>query len=516
MTTRKHSARTIWLGGIFVALALAAGLALFAGRSSRAIPKSFEELDAAPRIFPDYVETTIPVNLAPTNFRIEEEGEAYLTRVSVPDGSEIRVAGRSAVFPEKAWRKALSAAADKSLEFEIFVKRDGAWKKYRSFPISVSSEKIDPWLAYRLIEPGYEFGHRICLAQRSLEGFREEVFADNRAASTSPCLNCHSFQDRKTKRFLFHFRQNGNEDIPGGTIVVDGKKISKVAAKFEGTGTSCTYPAWRPTGDLVAFSANQTRQFFHSLSPQKIEVYDAISDLVLYDVAKNEIAPIFNTLDDFETFPSWSPDGRSLYYCVAHVELKTPPTDMEKRAIEASGRIDEFRYNIMKIDFDETTKTFGEPQMVVDAASKGRTALFPRISPDGNWLLYTVAESGTFPIWRPEADLWIKDLRTGEERPIDAINSDNTESYHTWSSSGKWIVFSSRRVDGQYTRLYFSHIDESGRGTKPFSLPQKDPESDRFRFKSYNVPELIVEPIDVDERAVVDAFNAESLPTASR
>ncbi|MBQ4203630.1 MAG: PD40 domain-containing protein, partial [Thermoguttaceae bacterium] len=170
-------------------------------------------------------------------------------------------------------------------------------------------------------------------------------------------------------------------------------------------------------------------------------------------------------------------------------------------------------YNIARRSFDEASRTFGEPETVVDAAANGRSALFARVSPDGNFLAYTVATGGTFPIWRQEADLYLKDLRTGEERRWSELNSEDSDSYHTWSSSGRWIVFSSRREDGQYTRPYFAHVDENGVATKPFVLPQKDPQSNRRRYKSYNVPELIVEPIKIDLRTLYDAAAKDPEPT---
>ena len=498
-----------------VVLALIAFAMGFVARSSPAVPKTFEEVDAYPDAYPEYVETTFPVNIAPANFRIEEDGDEFVTRIVAANGSEMRIGGRDVIFPERKWREFLSNSQGGKLAYEIFVKRDGTWKKFKSYGNCISSDPIDPWIAYRLIEPGYEFGHRIFLAQRSLESFKEDVFVDNRIIATSPCVNCHSFQDRKTDRFLFHFRRNGNL-IKGGTIVVEGDKIQKITAKFDAVDCSCSYPAWRPTGDLVAFSANQTRQTFHSLSTQKIEVYDIASNLALLDVSKNELIPISNTPDDFETFPSWSPDGASLYYCNAHVVLNTPLDQLETRAEEVIGRIDDFHYNIMKMDFDETTRTFGEPQVVVDAAAREKTALFPRVSPDGNFLAYTLAKSGTFPIWRPEADLYIKDLRSGEERAWTEVNSNNTESYHTWSSTGRWLVFSSRREDGQYTRLYFAHVDENGHATKPFVMPQKNPNYNRELFKSYNVPELIVEPINISKSEVLKAFKSEPRVTTNK
>jgi len=442
---------------------------------------------------------------------VETDAKDYITRFAV-DGYEFGVAGRDVKIPEAKWRKALKLGAGKTLKIDVYVKNASGWNKFQTFENAISSDPIDPWIAYRLIEPGYEYGHRIALAQRNLESFDERYFFDNRSTSTSPCVNCHSFQDRKTERFLFHYRHN-SAPKEGGTVFVDGKKAIKVAGKLEKLGSSCSYPAWRPTGDLVAFSTNQTRQMFHSLSSQKIEVFDAFSDLLLFDAAKNELRAITQTDELFETFPSWSPDGKELYYCVANVDVRKPVSELNDRIDEVKKRVDEFHYNIERRSFDEATRSFGEPETVVDAAAKGRSALFPRISPDGRWLVYTEAKSGTFPIWRPEADLYIKDLKTGEERRWDEVCSDRTDSYHTWDSSGRWLVFSSRREDGQYTRLYFTHIDAEGRASKPFVLPQCEPLHNKRRFKSYNVPELIVEPIKISDRTLYDAARRDPTPT---
>lgn len=489
------------------AVALLAAFSLTASGCGASVPKSFDEVDALPAIYPDYIETTFPPNIAPANFRIEEEGTKYAARVSGSNGRALCVSGPNAVFPAKGWRKLLEANRGGALTVDVFVKRDGKWLKFKSFTNQVANEPADPYLAYRLIEPGYDYGHRILLAQRCVENYDERFFFDNRCTAGSPCANCHSFQDHKTDRFLFHFRRPTDPGY-GGTIIVDGKEASKVTAKTASDNNACTYPAWRPTGDLVAFSSNLTRQSFHSLSTQKIEVYDAFSDLVLYDVAKNELKVIEETNDDLETFPFWSPDGAWLYYCSAKSHLTIPKSSVDARVEEALKHATEVRYDVYRRSFDESTRTFGPAELVVDASSKGRSALFPRISPDGKFLLYTLAESGTFPIWRPEADLYLLNLETGEDRAWSEVNGDDSDSYHSWHSNGSWVVFSSRREDGQYTRLYLTHVDPDGRASKPFVLPQKDPEHNRRRFKSYNVPETLVEPIKIDFRDIVDAANS--------
>ena len=80
----------------------------------------------------------------------------------------------------------------------------------------------------------------------------------------------------------------------------------------------------------------------------------------------------------------------------------------------------------------------------------------------------------------------------------DNINSDTApESYHNWSSNGKWVTFASRRLEGRTTNLYFSHFI-NGQFTKSFLLPQKNPWKNEQRFFSYNVPEFITGKVNAD------------------
>ncbi|MBO7678950.1 MAG: hypothetical protein J6S75_04700, partial [Thermoguttaceae bacterium] len=115
----------------------------------------------------------------------------------------------------------------------------------------------------------------------------------------------------------------------------------------------------------------------------------------------------------------------------------------------------------------------------------------------GTFLYAAVSDDGTFPIWHRESDLHLIDLASGERRVMTELNSDQSESYHSWDSSGRWLIFVSRRDDTLYTRVYIAHIDEDGNGSKPFLLPQRQTADDTRRMKSYNLPEPMVEPIPV-------------------
>ena len=282
------------------------------------------------------------------------------------------------------------------------------------------------------------------------------------------------------------------------------------------------YPSWHPWLKLIAYSTNKTMQSFHTRDINKIEVLDSESDLIVYDVDRDEVMNIENDPHEFEIFPFWSPDGRWLYYCSAHFEYSADTVN----TAEAIQRGMEIKYSIYRKTFDPDTREFGPREMVFDAASLGKSATLPRISPDGRFLLFTLGGWGCFHIWHRDADLWMIDLQAlGQARnkeaipegamiirPMKEINSDNVESYHTWSSTGRWVVFSSRRTDGVYTRPFIAHIDKDGHGTKPFELPCADPDYHRQLMKSYNIPEFMRGPVTIKPQDIAATLKTDVAP----
>lgn len=496
-----------------VALLLCAALA-FVGCRGASVPETADEAGKAPAIWPDYADVTIPVNLAPTNFLIQQTGEAFVTQIQGANGPSAAVAGKTVRIKESFWKKLLAENAGGEITFTVYVKNDGRWTVYAPFSCRVSADRIDRFVAYRLIEPGYELYCRITLKTRSLESFDERTFVDNDISNKKTCVNCHSFQNRETDNFLFHARR-----VFGGTILVQDGKPTKLDTKSPRLDLPAVYPSWHPTLPLIAFSTNKTKQVFHSIDPDRIDVLDLYSDLTLYDVNENRFIPFPETRTVYETFPSWSFDGKTLFYCAATLDLGEKINSLPLEEMYKSGEHEKnfanFRYNIMEMPFDPKTCQFGPAETVVDAAAENHTALHPRLSADGRYLVYTKADFGTFPIWHRESDLWLLDRETGQKRSLDEINSPDVESWHTWSSTGRWMVFSSRRDDGSYTRLYFAHFDENGRFAKPFLLPQKDPEENIARMKSYNVPEFITEPIPVSAGTLSEAIRyADEVPAS--
>ena len=438
------------------------------------IRKAARTADVQPEIFPDYIGVTVPVNIAPLNFMME--GVEHIQAVFRIDGKEqTLVCGSEGVvdIPLDEWRDMTSKAAGSKIEVEV-----SAWNeanpdgiKYKSFVINVSKDEIDPWIAYRLIEPGYEAWRYMGIYQRELSSYDEFEIVSNKTTK-SACVNCHHFDNRSAKRMLFHARGKN-----GGTIFLENGKTHKVKPE-----SKIVYPAWHPEGRYIAFSSNDTHQVFYGQGRQAIEVYDKSSDIVVYDTQENKVINDSRFVGEeyMETFPGWSPDGKSLYFCSG--ATKKMPAERK-----------ELHYSILRVGFDSNSGKLGEAiDTVYNARTQGGSASFPRVSPDGKYLLFTLSDFGTFPIWHNEADLKMIDLHTGTSVDIDVWNdNDNTESYHSWSNNGRWVMFSSRRLDGRYTRLFIAGLDKNGKPRKPFLLPQKDPRQNTLRLKSYNIPEFM-------------------------
>lgn len=470
------------------------------------IPKDFQESEELPTIYPDYINVTIPINIAPLAFQIDGKADNVVARLTA--GTTEIVCGGKQIQPDgDDWKQLAEAAKGDAIKVEVYVEQNDGWTRYKPFNIYVSPDSIDAYISYRLIPPSYVTYEELTINQRCLENYDESIIYDNMLCSEGAkgqCINCHNYQQYNPDRMQFHARQN-----MGGTVIAYDGNIKKIGMKNDSILSSGVYPTWHPRLPLIVYSTNMTGQIFHSTNPNKIEVFDSESDLIAYDVEKNEVTNIENDPTEMECFPFWAPDGKTLYYCSAHFEYSDTVSDKGKEFV---ARTQEAKYNLYKKHFDPETRQFGPREIVFAADSIDKSATLPRISPDGRYLMFTVAKYGVFHIWHHDADLWLLDLQTGEVRNMEEINSTDTESYHSWSSNGRWVVFSSRRYDGNYTRPFIAHIDKNGHGSKPFELPCSNPDYHRQLLRSYNIPEFMRGPVTIKPQQFADALKQDAEP----
>ena len=451
-------------------------------------PENAVKLDEMAVLSPDYTDVTIPFNLSPLKFSVANDGNRFITRLTGSIGGELVYGGKQVEPDLKEWQDLLQENKGADLKVCIFVKRDGKWMELDGFTIHISEDPIDEYLVYRLLAPSYEFYTAFSIRERNLSSGKDREVYNNRMhynPKEQQCMNCHQFQNGRTENWQMHVRQ-----VLGGTLIVTGDESRKVSLKTDSTISAGVYPAWHPNERLIAYSVNKTRQFFHEKNIHKLEVQDPASDLILYDIDKNAVSKIADDPMAFETFPAWSPDGKFLYYSSARQpEIAMLPSD------SIAICFDKIYYDIVRRSFDPATREFGEEETVFDAKSLDLSAMEARISPDGRYLLFSLGEYGTFHIWHRGSDLWVKDLESGEAWPLEEANSDDADSFHNWSSNGRWIVFTTRRDDGLFTRTYFCYFDREGKAHKAFMLPPRDLSGKKDRVYSYNVPEFTVEPV---------------------
>ena len=466
-----------------ILLACLAFLALLLSACGRPydIRPSGEGTDRTAFLFPDYQDVTIPCNLAPLNFYYTDPaGKAFTTRFS-GGGKTVSIKGREVVWKEKAWRELLAAVADGDIAVESEWQSDGKKQNMR-WTFHVSPDRIDPYLTYRLIEPGFEVWDDLEIIERNLENFDTRAISDWRHTGNK-CMNCHIHSQGRGDLSMFYLRGEG-----GGAILNRGGTLRKLTLKNDAMISPTVYGEIHPDGRFGVFSTNIIVPAMHSAGNRRMEVFDRASDLCVADFDENRMLTFPETAreDVFETFPVFSADGNFVYYCAA--DVRSLPAEVEQ-----------VRYSLVRIPFDAATGALGGPADTLwSGSAHDASACHPKASPDGRWLLFTVADYGTFPINHRECNLCLMDLQTGQSVPMDAVNDDKSDTYHSWSSDARWFVFASKRGDGLYGKPYFSHVSDDGTVSRPFLLPQQDPHFYDNMLRSFNVPDLGDAPVGFD------------------
>lgn len=491
------------------------------GKPAAQVPAQCSQLEEKANIYPDYTDIVVPPNIAPLNFIVRDSlADGFVTQLQGKDVELLASAGQDGVIQMDMaeWKELLAASKGSDISVTVYAKRGEKWYSYKPYTLKVAEEPVDAFLSYRLIQPSYELYRQLGIYQRNLTNWDvHTIYENNREFDNkvNHCINCHNYRSNSSANMMFHVRANY-----GGTVIIQNGKAHKVQMKDSTIITAGVYPSWHPTENLIAFSTNKTGQAFHVYHDEKIEVMDESSDLLLYDVTKNEVCHILRTPNNLETFPCWAPDGKKLYFCSADItSLLRPELPDSTRTQQLMIQYDSIYYNLMSVNFNPETRQFGEPQVEVNAASVGKSISVPRVSPDGRYVLYTQGDYGQFHIWHKSADLWVKDLQTDSCYVLNEANSPDTESFHSWSSNGRWMVFASRRMDGNYSRAFLAYFDKNGKAHKAFVVPQEDPEYNILLLKSFNVPELTKDSVTISTADIAkciyetEAENAKYIPT---
>lgn len=434
-----------------------------------------EVVDEKPPLYPDYTDIVIPYNIAPLNFMLRDKPSNVEVAIKGKASSFLLRSGYKIRFTEKRWRHFLESEKGNTIEIRVKAKQGKQWVQYLPFTWKIAADRIDPYLSYRMIEPGYEVCNAIRLIERHLESFEERVIADNNLTDGHYINSLTYCRNNPTVSFFYLAGEKG------GMVLNRQGELRKLNIPVRGTDIA-VYGEIHPSGRFAIFSSNKMVPEFYTEGNLSAEVKDASSDIYLIDFDTNTLCPVpfpnEETWEKNRTLPVFSPDGTTIYYWEAPV-LVRPDT------------IDALKYNLQSIYFDAHNISFGtRVDTLYSAIQAGKPVSYPKVSPDGKYLLYTIADYDTSLVRQGESDLQMMHLYTHVRDSLENVNGPYMDSYPSWSSKGNWLVFAGTRDDGIYEKPYFAYIDSEGKAHKPFVMPQKDPAWYDYTLKSFHIPEF--------------------------
>ncbi len=471
------------------------GIITLAGCSGRY--KDSVEIDVTAEIFPAYYNLTLPKNIAPLNFIIKEDGIKFRVVLTGENNGRITIKQNSPSIqiPVKKWKKLLADNSGNTIKIDIWAYHEKKWNKYQSIDHQVSLDTIDSYLVYRLVHAAYLKWDKMGIYQRNLTNFEESPIIENTAIDNG-CVNCHSFSKYNPEKIMLHFRI-----IHPGTVIWKDGELKKINTATKETLSAGIYPAWSSDGKFIAFSSGKLNPHLTTRSNKPIDVADRVSDIIIYNTEKNTVMKVPQlTTNNRENLPVWSPDGKYLYYICA-----PEAQEGDDQSLLHS------KYSLMRISYNPLSLEWGVPDTVLSADETGKSISMPAISPDGKFMLCSMSDYGYFTIFHKMSDIYWINLETGAYKRLE-LNSANAESYPKWSSNGKWLVFSSKRIDNVFTRSFIAHIDYQGNTSEPFVLPQKDPESYTYLLANYNRPELITGKVEISPLEIRDVVLSKAKP----
>lgn len=397
---------------------------------------------------------------------------------------------------EDAWRRIQSQSRER--DAEVTVARGDASARVT---IRTSKDPVGDALFYREVPLPFLKAVQDPSKIRWRFGTIDAVDGPPIVLSNLPvCGNCHSFADNGSVLGLdvdYGNDKGGYGILPVSQhMVMDDEKIITWAdyKREDGELTFGLLSRVSPTGRYV-ISTVKDRSVFVAIPDLMIsQLFFPIKGiLVFYDRETGKFAPLPGADDPqyVQTNAAWSPDGKEIVFARAKAH-KSERLEQQNAALLDAKDVPEFTvekqpflYDLYKVPFNEGKGGVATP--LAGASNDGMSNYFPKYSPDGKWIVYTKSKS--YMLLQADSELWIVPAAGGEARRL-TYNTARMNSWHSWSSNSRWLVFSSK-VNGPYTQLFLTHIDENGNDSPPVLL-------ERFTSpdRAANIPEFVKLPGD--------------------
>jgi len=208
--------------------------------------------------------------------------------------------------------------------------------------------------------------------------------------------------------------------------------------------------------------------------------------LVWFDRATGKVHPLPGAGDPryAQTDGVWSPDSR--YIVFARAKAKDTYAPGAPLALFANDPNEtQIRYDLYRVPFNDGRG--GTPEPIAGASGNGMSNNFPKVSPDGRWIVFVQCRNGQ--LMRPDSQLYIVPAGGGVARRM-RCNTSLMNSWHSFSPNGRWLVFASKSRS-PYTQMYLTHIDERGNDSPPILI-----ENATAANRAVNIPEFVNIPPD--------------------
>jgi Flp pilus assembly protein TadD len=203
--------------------------------------------------------------------------------------------------------------------------------------------------------------------------------------------------------------------------------------------------------------------------------------LAWYDKQEKKMRPLPGADDPqyVQTSAFWSPDGKYLIFSRALARDPYPPR-VPKPLHANDPNETQIQYDLYKIPFNEGRG--GKAVPVEGASGNGMSNDFPKVSPDGRWIVFVENKNGL--LMRPDSRLFMVPFEGGKARLMNC-NTSLMNSWHTFSPNGRWLAFSSK-ARSPYTQLMLTHIDANGNDSPAIIV-----DNTTAANRAVNIPEFV-------------------------
>lgn len=319
------------------------------------------------------------------------------------------------------------------------------------------------------------------------------------------CANCHSFSaDGKT----LGMDMDGPDGDKGmytlksleKKMVIEKKDVitwNSFPDKPEGHRTLGLFSRVSPDGRFVASTVNEEIFIKNFKDYKTLQVFYPTRGIIgIYSREAESFSklPGADDTDYVQCSSVWSPDGEWIYFSRAKAfDPYYPGQIMPEEPNDPNEP--QIQFDIYRVPFNGGKG--GIPEPVEGASGNGFSNTFPKISPDGKWLVWTRCKNGM--LLRPDGRLFVVPAEGGKPREMNC-NTPLMNSWHSFSPNSRWMVFSSKSRT-PYTQAFLTHIDENGNDTPAILVPNCTAAN-----RAVNIPEFInagYDDLDTIEAPVV-------------